>query len=84
VADAFKPQLAILDIGLPDIDGYKLLSALRNRLVNRLPYLVAITGWIGELKPALEAGFDECLLKPAGLAQFLRAAELAQRRQAGP
>ncbi len=33
VADAFKPQIAILDIGLPDIDGYKLLSALRNRLV---------------------------------------------------
>ena len=79
-AESFNPELAILDIRLPDIDGYAVLGALRARFANRAPYLVALTGWAHAVKKALEAGFDECFLKPAGREQILRAVRLAQQR----
>ncbi|HEX3758164.1 MAG TPA: response regulator [Kofleriaceae bacterium] len=81
VADTFKPELALLDIGLPGIDGFVVLNALRSWSAIRRPYLVAITGWTHALIPALQAGFDECVLKPAGLVQLLRAVDLAERRK---
>ena len=80
-ADSFNPDLAIVDIGLPDIDGCALLGALRSRLAT-WAYLVAMTGWQHAVERAVEAGFDDCLLKPAGREQLLRVVELAQRRRA--
>jgi len=82
VADAFQPEVAIVDIGLPDIDGYALISALRIRCATRPPYAVAMSGRTHALKAALEVGFDECLLKPADREALVRVVELAQRRQA--
>jgi DNA-binding response OmpR family regulator len=81
VADVFEPEVAILDIGLPDIDGYALIGALRNRFAIRPPYAIAMSGRTHALKAALEVGFDECLLKPANREQLVRVVELAQRRQ---
>ena len=80
--DAFRPDLAIIDIDLPDMDGCALLGALRSRFPTHPPYLVALTGSKHALERAVEAGFDECLLKPAGREQLLRVAQLAQRRRA--
>jgi len=77
VADAFKPELAILDIGLPDIDGYELRGALQSRLANCHPYFVALSGRTHALNAALAVGFDSCLLKPVGLVQLLRVIRLA-------
>lgn len=79
VAEAFGPELAILDIGLPDINGCELVGALRARLAKRPPYFVAMTGWSGAVKRARDAGFDHFLLKPAGREQLLLAVEAAQR-----
>jgi DNA-binding response OmpR family regulator len=78
VADAFKPELAILDIGLPDLDGYALRMALQSRLADCQPYFVALSGRTHALHAALAVGFDACLLKPVGLAQLLRVVRLAQ------
>jgi len=78
VADAFKPELAILDIGLPDIDGYALRVALQSRLANWRSYFVALSGRAHALHAALAVGFDACLLKPVGLTQLLRVVRLAQ------
>jgi CheY-like chemotaxis protein len=78
VADSFEPELAILDIGLPDTDGYALRTALQNRLANRHPYFVALSGRTHALNAALAVGFDACLLKPVGLVQLLRVIRLAQ------
>lgn len=63
--DAFLPQVAIVDIGLPDIDGYEL--ARRVRLKNHSKVLmVAVTGYGQEedRRKALDAGFDMHLVKP--------------------
>lgn len=83
VADAFKPELAILDIGLPDIDGYALRGALQSRLANCHPYFVALSGRTHALNAALAVGFDTCLLKPVGMAQLLRVVRLAQFESRG-
>jgi signal transduction histidine kinase/ActR/RegA family two-component response regulator len=62
-----EPDLAILDIGLPVMDGYELGRQLRALGVGA--YLVAVTGYGQEAdrKRALEAGFEDHIVKPVGL-----------------
>jgi len=61
------PDVAILDIGLPDIDGNELARMLRARAETQACLLVAVTGYNQEhdRKAALEAGFDHHIAKPA-------------------
>jgi PAS domain S-box-containing protein len=66
VASDFKPQLAILDIGLPGRNGYELALDLRRLAEARPPRLIALTGW-GQAEDrarARSAGFDRHLTKP--------------------
>jgi len=65
-AGAFKPQVAILDIGLPVMDGYELASELRKLLVDATPVLIAITGYgqEGDRRKCEQAGFSAHLVKP--------------------
>jgi len=63
------PAVVIIDIGLPDIDGYEVARRLRRRLGARLR-LVALSGY-GQPQDrarSTEAGFDEHLVKPVDLA----------------
>lgn len=62
--DAFKPDLAILDIGLPSMDGYELARRLRGR--NTSLQLIALTGYGQERDRAraLSGDFDEHMVKP--------------------
>jgi PAS domain S-box-containing protein len=66
VAEAFKPQVVLLDIGMPGMDGYEVGRALRQKPQTRSALLVAITGWGGpdDLRRSKEAGFDHHLVKP--------------------
>jgi CheY-like chemotaxis protein len=65
VAREFRPQVILLDIGLPDMDGYAVAHGLRDQgLAGNL--LVALTGY-GEAQDrarARQAGFDRHLTKP--------------------
>jgi CheY-like chemotaxis protein/anti-sigma regulatory factor (Ser/Thr protein kinase) len=63
-----KPDVALVDIGLPGLDGYDLARRVREELGNDV-YLVALTGYgqADDRKRALEAGFDVHLTKPADL-----------------
>ena len=62
----WRPDVALIDIGLPDIDGHEVARRLRGRVVDNPPKLVAISGFgqPGDLHNAYEAGFDLHLTKP--------------------
>jgi signal transduction histidine kinase/ActR/RegA family two-component response regulator len=77
VANEFQPQAALLDIGLPVMDGYELARRLREQLAGRPLRLVAVTGYGQERDKAHSerAGFDVHLVKPIELAAVLRTLE---------
>jgi CheY-like chemotaxis protein len=66
LADAFRPQIAILDIGLPVMDGYTLGSELSIRLGDERPILIALSGYgrKQDKRRSEEAGFATHLVKP--------------------
>ena len=65
IVQAKDPDIALVDIGLPGLDGYEVARRLRAR-GSRRPLLVALTGYgqPEDRKRALEAGFDALLVKP--------------------
>jgi len=65
-AITFRPEIAILDIGLPVMNGYDLGRELRDRLGNNSPVLIALTGYGQEAdrQKSEEAGFKAHLVKP--------------------
>jgi signal transduction histidine kinase/ActR/RegA family two-component response regulator len=73
-AAAFAPDAAIVDIGLPDVDGYELATRLRLMRDGAPLLLVALTGYgqATDRAKSVLAGFDRHLVKPVG-AEVLRA-----------
>ena len=69
VALAFVPELVLLDIGMPGMDGYEVARRLRGEAILQKTLLVAQTGWGQEEDRfrALQAGFDHHLVKPVEL-----------------
>lgn len=76
-ASEFLPEVALVDIGLPMMDGYELARELRQLLPVGSCRLIALTGFSeeGEKEKARAAGFEEHLLKPVNLATLRRAIE---------
>ncbi|RZA32218.1 MAG: response regulator [Lysobacteraceae bacterium] len=72
-AGAAAPAVCILDIGLPDLDGYELARRLRALPGTAGALLVAVTGYgrPQDREAALAAGFDHHLVKPVDLQQLL-------------
>lgn len=70
LADEFVPDVALLDIGLPAMDGYELARRLREMPAWRDVRMIAVTGYgqSSDRKRSLEAGFDHHLVKPIALA----------------
>jgi signal transduction histidine kinase/ActR/RegA family two-component response regulator len=68
------PEVAILDIGLPEMDGYALARELRGLPGGDGPLLVALTGYGGDANRvrSLAAGFDHHLVKPANVDDLLK------------
>lgn len=60
------PDVALIDIGLPGIDGYQIAASLRATTPGREMYLIAITGYgrPEDRARALESGFDHYIVKP--------------------
>jgi CheY-like chemotaxis protein len=67
---AFRPEVVLLDIGLPGLDGYEVARRLRGEPGLEGVLLVALTGFgqDEDRRRALEAGFDAHLTKPADVA----------------
>ena len=75
MAFAFAPEVAVLDLGLPVMDGYEL--AARMRADGRAPRLIAVTGYGQETdrERSRAAGFERHLVKPIELSELLAALE---------
>jgi signal transduction histidine kinase/ActR/RegA family two-component response regulator len=65
-AETFRPDVALLDIGMPEVDGYTAAKAIRRQRGGTDTCLVAITGWgqQEDKRRALEAGFIAHMTKP--------------------
>lgn len=89
-----KPDVAIVDVGLPVLDGYQVATQVRERMGAAAPRLVAMTGYGQEAdrRRARDAGFDRHLVKPAELSDIIAvlhprepaAVETATGRLRGP
>ena len=66
IAGRLRPDIGLLDIGLPDFSGYELAERIRHEAWGRDMLLIAITGWgqADDKRRATAAGFDHHLTKP--------------------
>ena len=66
LAAQFRPDVVLLDIGLPEMNGYDTARAIRTDQRGKSMVLVAVTGWGQEddLRRSKDAGFDHHLVKP--------------------
>jgi PAS domain S-box-containing protein len=71
--DDFRPDVVLLDIGLPEMDGYEVAKHLRHSRRSDNPLLVAITGYgqADDRERSRAAGFDYHLVKPVNLPELL-------------
>jgi CheY-like chemotaxis protein len=65
-ATDFRPQLVLLDIGMPGMDGYEVCRRLRRESSLERTKVVALTGWgqDEDRRRSHEAGFDHHIVKP--------------------
>ncbi|HJT66287.1 MAG TPA: ATP-binding protein [Pyrinomonadaceae bacterium] len=66
LAQEFQPDLALLDIGMPKLDGYEAARSIRRQSWGQGMMLIALTGWgqAEDKRRSREAGFDAHLVKP--------------------
>ena len=70
--DDFKPDVVVLDIGLPGMNGFDVAREMRKRAATKDALLLALTGWGSDAdrQSALDAGFDRHLTKPVTIADL--------------
>jgi len=81
--EALRPDIAFVDVGLPEMDGYAVARAVRAAPPLKDIFLVALTGY-GDprhRREAAAAGFDAHLVKPVTLERLLEVLERASRRE---
>jgi two-component system CheB/CheR fusion protein len=78
----FEPHVALLDVGLPEMDGFELARRLRATRDTADMHLVAVTGYgrASDRAASREAGFDEHLVKPVQPDELLRVLASIQAR----
>ncbi|GAT31729.1 PAS domain S-box-containing protein [Terrimicrobium sacchariphilum] len=83
-ADAFRPDVILLDIGMPGRDGHQVCREIRKQTWGGSIYIIAITGWGQESDRRLsrEAGFDEHLVKPVDVSKLVDLIEQARGSRA--
>jgi CheY-like chemotaxis protein len=79
VAKSFRPDVALVDIGLPAMDGYQLARKLRQLPELRATRLFAVTGHgqLADRRRSAQAGFERHLLKPVDLKELRRLIDAA-------
>ena len=85
-AARLQPDVILLDIGLPGLNGYTVARAVRDSRADRPPILIALTGWgqDEDRRKSEEAGFDAHVVKPVDEEHLTRImADLWAARAAG-
>jgi two-component system CheB/CheR fusion protein len=84
LADRHRPEVVLLDIGMPKMNGYEAARAIREKPWGRHTILIAVTGWGQEedKRKSREAGFDRHLVKPVAPLALMQL--LAETRQNKP
>jgi CheY-like chemotaxis protein len=74
MANEIRPDVVLLDIGLPKITGYEVAHRIRQEPWGSNPILIAITGWgqTEDKELSRESGFDHHLVKPVDHDQLLK------------
>jgi signal transduction histidine kinase/CheY-like chemotaxis protein len=69
LAEQRRPDVVLLDIGMPEVSGYDVARAIRREAWGRNMRLIALTGWgqAEHRRRSIEAGFDDHLVKPVEL-----------------
>jgi DNA-binding response OmpR family regulator len=82
-AAAFQPDLVLLDIGLPKLNGFDTCRRIRALPNGQRILIVAITGWGQEADraKARDAGFDDHMVKPVDPQVLMRFVRQAARRR---
>jgi CheY-like chemotaxis protein len=72
--DTVRPEVAIIDIGLPGLDGYEVAKRIRDQPHGRAMLLLAMTGYSfpSDRERSTEAGFDYHLVKPVDPSDLAR------------
>jgi len=72
LAETWHPDVVLLDIGLPQLDGYEVARRLRAAPATRSVKIIAVTGYGAEkdVEVGREAGFDAHIVKPADLSEI--------------
>ena len=73
-AAKFQPEVVLLDIGLPMLNGYEVARKIREQPWGQKMVLVALTGWGQEedRQKSKEAGFNSHLVKPVELSVLMK------------
>ena len=73
-ATTFRPDVVLLDIGLPKLNGYEACRRIRDQANGQSPVIVALTGWGQEedRQKSRDAGFNGHLVKPVDLAVLMK------------
>lgn len=79
LAELAKPELIILDLGLPDVDGVSVLKSLRKKCNTPVLVLTARDG-IEDKVAALDSGADDYVVKPFAMAELLARLRVIGRR----
>ncbi len=79
LATKYKPDLILLDLNLPSINGFEVLKHLRQRKATKSKPVIAISAnaMDSDVKKGLKAGFDNYITKPIDVIALLEAVELA-------
>jgi CheY-like chemotaxis protein len=92
IVETFQPEVIILDIGLPVMNGWEIARRIRAMRTAQRPMVLALTGYGHERdrQRAREAGFDQYLIKPADvstlqslIAEYQQRLPIARARMAG-
>jgi len=75
IAGEFRPDIVLLDIGMPGLDGYEVARRMRSLAKDRRVRIVAVTGWglDADRQRSREAGFDLHLVKPVDATDLAQA-----------